>query len=87
MVPTMSAVFTGATLTSCVDCRKELDHCHGTRIAHLDGGVECTDDRCRDVDATRHRLAIDCTTVDGACCGTRPDSSERLSGEFAEVGD
>lgn len=56
--------------TDCVTCERDLDHCHGTLVVHPDGGVECTEPGCADVDRARHALVIDCATVllDGCAC-------------------
>lgn len=52
---------------TCVSCRAELDHCHGTVVRHADGGLECTAVDCASVDIGRHALLLDCVHVDGGC--------------------
>jgi hypothetical protein len=50
---------------SCTQCADELDHCHGTLIAHLDGAAECTD-ACADPDPARHPATSPCGVL-GEC--------------------
>jgi hypothetical protein len=56
--------------TACAQCARDLDHCHGTLVVHIDGDVECTEPGCFDVDRVRHAFAVDCagTLVDGCTC-------------------
>lgn len=44
----------------CLGCTNGLDHCHGTLVHHVSGVVECLDEVCGDLDATRHEWIIDC---------------------------
>jgi hypothetical protein len=55
-------------MSRCPDCGTELDHCHGTLIAHSDGTLDCTDAACLVADPMRHTLIIDCAAVLGGCC-------------------
>ena len=59
----------GGTKTgmTCVSCRTGLDHCHGTVLVHVDGGVECTEPDCVDAVLLRHTLVIRCDQVEGGC--------------------
>lgn len=52
----------------CVACGIDLDHCHGTLVVHVDGGTECTDPACDDVDQVRHGLLVDCMALAAGCC-------------------
>ncbi|HEX3788474.1 MAG TPA: hypothetical protein VHW44_11480 [Pseudonocardiaceae bacterium] len=52
---------------SCPECVRELDHCHGTLLIHLDDQVECTDGDCTDLDQVRHVLVVSCDLVVGGC--------------------
>ncbi|EHR59239.1 hypothetical protein [Saccharomonospora cyanea] len=52
---------------SCVSCRTGLDHCHGTVVLHVDGGADCTDPGCADVQLLRHTLVIRCEDVESGC--------------------
>ncbi|WP_410659143.1 hypothetical protein [Amycolatopsis sp. lyj-112] len=58
----------------CAFCARELDHCHGILVMHLEGGfTECGEDGCTDLDFVRHALTIDCLEVDGGCtCAEAP---------------
>ncbi len=60
---------TGGTKTgmTCVSCRTGLDHCHGTVLVHVDGGLECTEPDCVDAVLLRHTLVIRCAEVEGEC--------------------
>lgn len=58
----------------CLDCVRELDHCHGTLIVHLDGSFDCTADHtdaeCPELHIARHGLVIDCQELSAGCgCG------------------
>lgn len=55
-------------MNRCVDCGADVDHCHGTLVAHGDGMVDCTDTTCTVADPLRHALIIDCVAVLGGCC-------------------
>jgi hypothetical protein len=55
-------------MTSCPDCGRDLDHCHGTLVLHRDRTAECTDTNCELADLLRHAFIIDCTAVPGGCC-------------------
>lgn len=50
-------------MTDCVRCERDLDHCHGTLVVHLDGRVDCTEPDCVDADSARHPLVIDCVNT------------------------
>jgi hypothetical protein len=64
-------------MSECTDCRRNLDHCHGTLVVHDDGTLECTDDTCALREPSRHALIIDCETVAGGCC--RDESQQALA--------
>jgi hypothetical protein len=55
-------------MNGCADCTADVDHCHGTLVAHGDGSVDCTDAGCGGADPLRHVLIIECVTVLGGCC-------------------
>lgn len=66
----------------CAGCSAEIDHCHGTLILHTRSVVECTDAGCDELSAVRHRLILDCGTIDGGCeCAraSRPELLQRAS--------
>jgi len=44
---------------SCLDCARDLDHCHGAFVRHADGTVECTDPACVDTGHERHGLVVE----------------------------
>ena len=44
-----------------------LLQCGGTLVVHADGGMECTEPRCEDLDPIGHRLVLDCDAIDGGC--------------------
>jgi hypothetical protein len=46
----------------------EVERCHGTLVAHLDGALDCTDPACALPDPLHHVLVIDCADVSGGCC-------------------
>lgn len=48
----------------------EVDHCHGTLVAHEDLTVDCTDPTCDFPDLLRHAFIVDCIVVRGGCCAT-----------------
>ncbi|HKH56212.1 MAG TPA: hypothetical protein VKA58_12230 [Propionibacteriaceae bacterium] len=56
-------------MSSCVDCDRDVDHCHGTLVVHSDRTVECTHAGCELGDLLRHVFIIDCAAVLGGCCG------------------
>jgi hypothetical protein len=63
----------------CRSCENDLDHCHGTLIAHEDGTTECTG-ACADGDPARHRLRLTCDGVDGGCgCTAEPAAQLALA--------
>ncbi|HEV3268556.1 MAG TPA: hypothetical protein VGZ68_09155 [Acidimicrobiales bacterium] len=33
-----------STVIICVDCREDIEHCHGTAIIMTNGAIECSDD-------------------------------------------
>ncbi|MFH5821241.1 hypothetical protein [Georgenia sp. AZ-5] len=48
---------------------RDVQHCRGTYILHLDGSVECTDPGCETANEG-HPLVTWCTDVEPACaCG------------------
>jgi hypothetical protein len=51
----------------CLDCERELDHCHGTLVVHLDGVVECTDAHCLEMHVALHELVLQCDQVGTPC--------------------
>lgn len=51
------------TDTSCVDCGRGHDHCHGILLVHADGTTEC-ELEC-DGDPDTHEHAVEC---DEPCC-------------------
>jgi hypothetical protein len=55
-------------MSSCSDCRLEVDHCHGTLVVHDDRTVDCTDAACDLPDLLRHTFIVDCIAVLGGCC-------------------
>jgi len=54
----------------CPSCARDLDHCHGTLVLHVDALVECTEPDCTDTDLVRHSLTVRCDEVDGECVCT-----------------
>ena len=56
-------------MSSCVDCDRDVDHCHGTLVVHSDRTVECTHAACELGDLLRHVFIIDCAAVLGGCRG------------------
>jgi hypothetical protein len=72
----------GVMSMNCARCEGDLDHCHGTLVAHHDGLAECTDTRCAELDQARHDLLADCAGVfDGCHCVTtsEPELLSRAS--------
>lgn len=65
-------------MSTCVNCRTDVDHCHGTLVAHGDGTLDCTDAACAATDPMRHALIIDCAAVMGGCCD-QPATPEDLA--------
>jgi hypothetical protein len=55
-------------MSSCSDCGRDVDHCHGTLVIHSDRTVECTNAACELGDLLRHVFVIDCAAVLGGCC-------------------
>ena len=55
-------------MSSCLDCDRDVDHCHGTLVMHSDRTVECTNAACELGDLLRHVFVIDCAAVPGGCC-------------------
>ncbi len=55
-------------MNGCADCAADVDHCHGTLVAHGDGTADCTDVACANADPLRHVLTADCMAVLGGCC-------------------
>jgi hypothetical protein len=55
-------------MNTCAACSADVDHCHGTLVAHGDGTVDCTDATCAGADPLRHALIVDCAAVLGGCC-------------------
>jgi hypothetical protein len=53
---------------NCVACARDLDHCHGTLVVHVDGGPDCTEPRCDDPDPVRHAMLVDCVSTALRCC-------------------
>jgi hypothetical protein len=66
-------------MKGCADCAGDVDHCHGTLVAHGDGTVDCTDAACAATEPLRHALIIDCAAVLGGCC------DESGSEDFAQA--
>lgn len=56
--------------SECTDCVAELDHCHGTFVTHLDGGIDCTEG-CPAPDHGKHELSITCDVIPGGCFCTQ----------------
>ena len=44
--------------TTCPDCARATDHCHGTLVRRADGTLECTDAECVDERGERHDLVV-----------------------------
>jgi hypothetical protein len=44
-----------------------LLRCDGTLVVHADGGTECTEPHCDDLEPIGHRLVLDCDDIDGGC--------------------
>lgn len=63
---------------TCSSCETGTDHCHGTLVEHVHGGVECTDDACVSVVVERHSLVIECDEILGGCgcAGDLPNVDE-----------
>jgi hypothetical protein len=59
---------TNDRMSSCLDCGRDVDHCHGTLVIHSDRTVECTNAACELGDLLRHVFVIDCAAVLGGCC-------------------
>jgi len=55
----------------CPDCAGGLEHCHGTLVVHVDGGLECTEPDCDDTDPLRHEMSLDCAGTLPGCCEQR----------------
>lgn len=53
-------------VAGCVECDGDLDHCHGTWIAHRDGTGECTVTHCH-AEVDGHTIVIDCVEVHVDC--------------------
>ncbi len=62
------AAGTNVGMSSCLECRQHVDHCHGTLVVHGDRTLECTDAGCELPDLLRHVYIIDCASVQGGCC-------------------
>lgn len=57
-----------------------LDHCEGTLVVHVEGGLgECTEPDCVDLDQFRHGLIVDCTVLAGGCFCTESRELARAS--------
>ncbi|MEU3273893.1 hypothetical protein ABZ639_23900 [Saccharomonospora sp. NPDC006951] len=65
---------------TCVSCKTDLDHCHGTLVRHEDGAADCTDLGCTDLEVLRHDLVIDCGSIEGGC-----GCAEPADGEYPEL--
>lgn len=55
----------GSAAGRCLSCERALRHCHGTWIAHRDGG-ECTDSECVEP-AEAHEHDVTCHEIDRRC--------------------
>ncbi|WP_067825604.1 hypothetical protein [Nocardia inohanensis] len=55
------------SVPECSLCAADLDHCHGTLLAHTDGALECTEPDCTDGDRIRHLFITDCSDIAGGC--------------------
>ena len=53
-------------IAGCLDCDRELHHCHGTWIEHRDGTGECTLTHCV-VEIEGHDVVVDCVEVHFDC--------------------
>jgi hypothetical protein len=62
---------------TCAECEQDLEHCHGTAIAHFDGSGECSEDPDCRLAVELHLFVVSCGEVDCAC------SVPSLSGEHA----
>lgn len=54
-------------MATCLDCRRELAHCHATWVRHRDGHEECLVLSC-DLDGDAHVIVVSCTELDPTCC-------------------
>lgn len=62
---------------SCPECRQDLEHCHGTAIAHCDGATDCSDDPDCQLPGELHLFLVSCAEVgcDCAPAGLSPASA------------
>jgi hypothetical protein len=54
-------------IEACVECRQDLEHCHGTAILHVDGAADCSDDPDCRLAAELHLFVMSCAEVDCGC--------------------
>lgn len=47
-------------------CGRDVRHCHGTHVVHLDGTEECTEPGC-DVPGEGHVHLVTCLVVEPPC--------------------
>jgi hypothetical protein len=55
------------TIEACAECRRDLEHCHGTAIVHCDGAGDCTEDPGCRLGIEQHLFSISCSEVDCPC--------------------
>jgi hypothetical protein len=53
-------------VAGCLDCERDLEHCHGTWIEHRRGAGECTVSLC-EVEVEGHAVVVDCVEIHGDC--------------------
>jgi hypothetical protein len=63
-----------ALIEACADCQQDLEHCHGTAIAHIDGTGDCTDDDACRLAIEQHLYTISCSEVDCPCGAPLPEA-------------
>ncbi|WP_219414316.1 hypothetical protein [Pseudonocardia nigra] len=56
-----------SSTTTCPECERTAEHCHGTLVRHENGTVECTELSCRVLELDRHDLVVECTEVRRTC--------------------
>jgi hypothetical protein len=56
----------------CVECERDIEHCHGTAIVHFDGSADCAEDPGCRMAAEQHLFVITCGEVECSCGDPQP---------------
>jgi hypothetical protein len=59
-------------IQACAECDQDLEHCHGTAIAHFDGSADCAEEPDCRLAVEQHVYLISCAEVDCPCGGVLP---------------